>query len=41
MWAGLDEELISPAVESLEGLGAINVVDEYTAVRAPVEGNTQ
>ena len=41
MWARLDEELISPAVESLERLGAVNVVDEYTAVRAVVEGNTQ
>ena len=41
VWARLDEELISPAVESLERLGAVNVVDEYTAVRAAVEGNTQ
>ena len=41
MWARLDEELISPSVESLERLGAVNVVDEYTAVRAAVEGNTQ
>ena len=41
MWASLDEELVPPAVESLERLGAVDVVDEYTAVRATVEGNTQ
>ena len=41
MWARLNQELVPPAVECLKGLGAVDVVDEYTAVRATVEGNTQ
>ena len=41
VWACLNEELVPPAVECLKGLGAVDVVDEYAAVRATVEGNTQ
>ena len=41
MWTSLNEELVPPAVESLERLGAVDVVDEYTAVRAAIERNAQ
>lgn len=39
--AGLDEELVSPAVKGIETLGVVDVVDEYTAVCTTVEGNTK
>ena len=37
----LDEELVSPAVERLEGGGDGDVVDEDAAVGAAVEGDAQ
>jgi len=33
----LNQKLISPAVQSLEGLRAVHVVDQYAAVCAAVE----
>ena len=39
VWACLDEELVAPTIERLEGLGAVHVVDEYAAVRPTVEGH--
>lgn len=41
MRGSLDEELVSPAVEVLEGLGDVDVEDEDAAVSATVEGNTE
>jgi hypothetical protein len=35
---GLNEELVAPGVESLEGFGAVDVVDQNAAVSAAVEG---
>jgi len=37
----LDKELITPAVERLEGLCAVDVVNEDTAIRTTVEGDTE
>lgn len=39
--ASLDQELISPAVESVETLRIVNIVHEHAAVGAAVEGDTQ
>ena len=41
MWACLDEELVSPAIERLERLGAVDVVDKDTAVCSTVECYTE
>lgn len=41
VWAGLDEELIPPAVQRLEGLCAVYVIYEYTAVRTTVKRHTE
>lgn len=38
---GLDQEFIPPAVEGVEALGVVDIVDQYTAVRAPVESHAQ
>jgi hypothetical protein len=38
---GLDEELIPPTVQSLERLGAVDVINEDAAVCATVERNTE
>jgi hypothetical protein len=38
---GLDEELVAPRVERLEGFGRIDVVDEDAAVGAAVEGHAK
>lgn len=35
--AGLDKELVSPTVQGLERLGAVDVVNENTAVRTAIE----
>ncbi len=35
---GLDEEFVAPGIESLEGFGRVDVVDEDAAVGAAVEG---
>jgi hypothetical protein len=37
----LDEELVAPGVEGLEGLGRVDVVDQDAAVGAAVEGYTE
>jgi hypothetical protein len=37
----LDQKLVSPAVQSLERLQAVHVVDQYAAVGAAVESNTE
>ena len=39
--ASLDEELVPPTVQSLERLGAIDVVNKDTAVRTAVERDTE
>ncbi len=41
VWAGLDKELVAPAVEGLEGLGAVDVVHEHAAIRPTVECHPQ
>lgn len=41
MRAGLDEELIAPAVERLERFRAVHVVHEDAAVRSTVESDTE
>lgn len=40
-WRGLDQELISPGIERLEGLGAVDIIDKYTAICASVEGDAK
>jgi len=37
----LDQELVSPAVQSLKRLQAVHVVDQYATVCATVEGHTE
>jgi hypothetical protein len=37
----LDQELVSPAVQGLERLQAVHVVDEYATVCATVESHTE
>lgn len=39
--AGLDEELISPAVQGFEGVGGGHVEHQHAAVCASVEGHTK
>jgi hypothetical protein len=39
--AGLNQELVSPAVEGVETLGVVDIVDEYAAVCTTVESNTE
>lgn len=41
MRAGLDEELVPPAIESFERLCAVHIIDEYAAVGTPVESHTE
>lgn len=39
--AGLDQELIPPAVECLEGVGCSHIEHQHTAVGSTIERNTQ
>lgn len=39
--AGLDQEFVSPAVEGVETLGVVDVVDKYAAVGTTVESDTE
>ena len=39
--AGLHQELVPPAVQCVEALGVVDVVDEHAAVGATVEGHAQ
>lgn len=39
--AGLDQELVSPAVQGVERLGIVDVVDEHAAVGTTVESNPE
>lgn len=39
-WAGLYQELVPPAVQSVETLGVIDVIYQNAAVGTSVEGNT-
>jgi hypothetical protein len=39
--AGLNQELISPAVEGVETLGVVYIVDEHAAVGTAVESNAE
>ena len=41
MRAGLDKELVAPAVEGLEGFRAVDIIDEDAAVGASVKGDTK
>ena len=41
MWARLDEEFVPPAIERLERLGAVDIIDEYATVCSTVECNTE
>lgn len=41
MRASLDEELIPPAVEGLEGLGTVHIVDKNATVGTTVERDTE
>jgi len=38
---GLDQELVAPAVEVIEGLGNVNVEHEHAAISTTVESNTE
>lgn len=38
-WRGLNQELIPPAIECVETLGVVDVVDQYAAVGTSVERN--
>lgn len=38
---GLDQELVSPAVQCLEWFGIVHIVNEYTTICASVECNAQ
>ena len=38
---GLDQKLVSPAVQSFEGLCAVDVVDEHAAVGTTVKGDSE
>lgn len=41
MGASLDQELVAPAVKGFKGFGAVDIVDENTAVGASIECNTK
>jgi len=41
MGTGLDEELIAPAIQGLEGFGAVHVIDQHAAVSPAVECYTK
>ena len=37
----MDEELVTPGIQRLEGFGAVHVVHEDTTVGSAIEGNTE
>lgn len=37
----MNKKFVPPAVQSIEALRIVYVVDKYATVRAPVEGNPQ
>lgn len=37
----LNQELVSPAVQGLKALRAVNVIDQHTAIGSTVECHTQ
>jgi len=37
----LDKKFVPPAVESLKGLGAVDIIHQHTAVCATVKGNAE
>jgi hypothetical protein len=41
MWACLDEEFISPAVEGLKRLGTIHIIDKNTTISSTIECNSK
>lgn len=41
MRAGLNEELVPPAIEGFEGLGAVHIVHQNAAVGASVERDAE
>ena len=40
-WASLDQELVSPAVERLEGVGRSHIVGEHATVGAAIESHSK
>lgn len=38
---GLNQELVAPAIEGVEGFGVVDIEDEYAAVGTTVEGDTE
>lgn len=40
-WAGLYQEFVPPAVQGIEALRVVNVVDKHTTVSAPVESDAE
>ena len=41
MWARLDQKLVPPTVQRLEGLQAVHIVDQHAAVCTTIESNTE
>jgi hypothetical protein len=39
-WAGLNQKLVAPAVQGIETLRVVDIVDEHAAVGASVKSNT-
>ena len=37
----MDQEFVSPAVEGVETLGVVDIVDQHTAVGTTIESNTK
>ena len=37
----MDQEFVSPAIEGIETLGVVDIVDEHTAVGTTIESNTE
>lgn len=40
-WRGLNQELVAPAIEGVEGFGVVDIEDEHAAVGTTVEGDTE
>lgn len=40
-WAGLNEELIPPAVQGFEGVWRSHIIHQHTAVRSTIKSHSQ
>jgi hypothetical protein len=38
---GLNQELLAPAVERVEGLGDVHIIHQHTTIRTTIECNTE